>query len=157
MAWGISTDAAGRLRITPAAACKIIAGYYAKNVNLDEVDGYPFLQQLLIHNEAEIIGGPQLEETSQGFDTHYGWSALDGRFLRMSEDGRVVRDKDRTIAELLAALHIAVAEKEAAARAAPPFGDFIDSSLIRMRLEINASFLTNTQPLRGPGRPLMPR
>jgi hypothetical protein len=71
MAWGISTDAAGRLRITPAAACKIIAGYYAKNVNLDEVDGYPFLQQLLIHNEAEIIGGPQVEKTSRGFDTHY--------------------------------------------------------------------------------------
>jgi hypothetical protein len=42
----------------------------------------------------------------------------------VSEDGRVVRDKDRTIAQLLAALHIAVAEEEAAARAAPPFGDF---------------------------------
>jgi hypothetical protein len=112
MAWSISTDAAGRLRVTPAAACKMIARFYAENVNLDEVDGYPFLQQLFIHNEAQIIGSLQVEQTSQGFVDHYGWSAWDGCFIRASKDGSLRREKDRTIAQLLAALHIVVAEED---------------------------------------------
>jgi hypothetical protein len=112
MAWSISTDTAGRLRITPAAACRMIARFYAEHVNLDEVDGYPFLQQLLIHNEAQIIGSLQVEQTPQGFIDHYGWSTWDGCFIRITRGGNLIRDKDRTIAQLLAALHIAVAEED---------------------------------------------
>jgi hypothetical protein len=110
MAWSIPTNAAGRLRITPVAVCNMISKFYAKNVDLDEVDGYPFLQQFLIHNEAQIIGSTQVEETSAGYVDHYGWSAWDGHFIR-EKDGILVRDNDRTIAMLLAALHIAVAEE----------------------------------------------
>jgi hypothetical protein len=76
------------------------------------VDGYPFLQQLLIHNEAQIIGSIQVEETPGGFIDHYGWSAWDGCFIRISKDGSLIRDKDRTIAYLLATLHMAVAEDD---------------------------------------------
>lgn len=112
MAWNISTDAAGRFRITPAAACRMIARFYADNVNVDEVDGFPLLQRLLIHNEAEIVGTVQVEQAAEGFVDHFGWSALDGRFVRASEDGSLIRDKDRTVAQLLAALHIAVAEED---------------------------------------------
>jgi hypothetical protein len=112
MAWSISSDAAGRLRVTPAGVCKMIARFYAEHVNLDQVDGYPFLQQLLIHNEAQIIGSAQIEQTSEGFRDHYGWSAWDGCFIRVSKDGSLFRDKDRTIAYLLAALHMAVAEDD---------------------------------------------
>jgi len=111
MAWSISTDAVGRLRVTPAAVCKMIAKFYAENINLDEVDGYPFLQQFFIHNEAQIIGSLQIEQTAQGFVDHYGWSAWDGRFIR-ANDGNLVRGKDRTIAQLLAALHIVVSEED---------------------------------------------
>ena len=49
----------------------MIARFYAEHVNLDEVDGYPFLQQLLIHNEAQIIGSVQVEETPGGFIERY--------------------------------------------------------------------------------------
>jgi hypothetical protein len=110
MAWSIPTDATGRLRITPAAVCRMISKFYAKNVNLDEIDGYPLLQQFLIHNEAQIVASAQVEETSEGYVDHYGWSAWDGHFIR-EKDGIHVRDNDRTIAMLLAALHIAVAEE----------------------------------------------
>jgi hypothetical protein len=40
MAWSIPTNAAGRLRITPVAVCNMISKFYAKNVDLDEVDGH---------------------------------------------------------------------------------------------------------------------
>jgi len=112
MAWRISSDKAGRPKVTPAAACKIITKFYAEHVDLDQVDGYPFLQQLLIHNEAQIIGSVQVEQTQGGFKDHYGWSAWDGCFIRVSKDGSLFRDKDRTIAYLLAALHMAVAEDD---------------------------------------------
>jgi hypothetical protein len=53
MAWKISTDAAGRPRTTPAAIRHMIAEYYAENVPISDLDGYPLLEQLLIHNEAQ--------------------------------------------------------------------------------------------------------
>jgi len=112
MAWSISTDAAGRPRITPAAVCRMIARFYADNVSLDEIDGYPLLQQFLIHNEAQIIGSVQVDQAAQGFVDHYGWSAWDGCFIRASRDGGLIRDKDRTIAQLLALLHIVIAEED---------------------------------------------
>jgi hypothetical protein len=112
MAWSISSDTAGRLKVTPVAACKMIANFYSSHINLDQVDGYPFLQQLLIHNEAEIVAALQVEQTPGGFTDHYGWSAWDGCFTRVSKHGILVRDKDRTIASLLAALHMTVTGME---------------------------------------------
>jgi hypothetical protein len=38
---------------------------------------------------------------------HLGWHAADGRFHRFDSNGNIYRDKDRTIASLLASLHIA--------------------------------------------------
>lgn len=111
MAWGISTDASGRLKITPKSVCKIIASFYSSHVDLDSVDGYPFLGKLLVHNETEIVSTLQLERSTgspDSFVNHWGWSATDGRFTRVSEDGTLVRDKDRTIASLLASLHMKV-------------------------------------------------
>jgi len=110
MAWRISTDAAGRRRTTPSSVCKAIAKFYADNVQLSEVDGYPFLEQVLIHNEAQIIGSPHLEPKRGRLEYNFGWSCLDGRFARF-EDGRVARRQDRTIAALLASLYQAVDEE----------------------------------------------
>jgi hypothetical protein len=112
MAWSISNDAASRLTITPAGVCKMIAKFYAENVDLDDVDAYPFLRQFLIHNEAEIFGSVQVVKTSRGYADHYGWSAWDGRFIRVAKDGSLERGQDRTIAQLLAVLHMAVAEED---------------------------------------------
>lgn len=112
MAWNISSDTTGRLKVTPPAVCKMIANFYSNHVDLDQVDGYPFLRQLLIHNEAEIVATVQVEQTPDGFIDHFGWSAWDGCFTRVSKDGALVRDKDRTVASLLAALHIKVSGLE---------------------------------------------
>ena len=110
MAWRIYTDKAGRRRITPSSACKAIAKFYAENVQLSEVDGYPFLEKLLIYNEAEIIGGPHARPKGEGIQYDFGWFCVNGRFGRV-EDGRVVHRQDRTIAALLASLYQAVDEE----------------------------------------------
>jgi hypothetical protein len=111
MAWRISRNSAGRPETTPSAVCKAIAKFYAENVQLSEVDGYPFLEQLLIHNEAEIMGSVQATPRGEGFAHHFGWSCWDGRFARF-QDGSVNRGEDRTIATLLASLHLATAEED---------------------------------------------
>jgi len=110
MAWRISADAAGRRRTTPSSVCKAIAKFYAENVQLSEVDGYPFLEKLLIYNETEIIGGPHAKPKGEGVQYDFGWFCVDGRFARF-EDGRVARRQDRTIAALLASLYQAVDEE----------------------------------------------
>jgi hypothetical protein len=111
MAWSIARDAAGRHKTTPSAVCKAIAKFYAENVQLSEVDGYPFLEQLLIHNEAQIIGSVQVTPKGEGLANHFGWSCWDGRFARF-QNGSVIRGQDRTIASLLASLHWAIAEED---------------------------------------------
>jgi hypothetical protein len=126
MAWRISRDAAGRPRTTPSAVCKAIAKFYAENVELSEVDGYPFLEELLIHNEARILVCPETEPKGKGKDYrgplesayawHFGSTCLDGQFVRF-RDGSVIRGGDRTIAALLASLHWAIAEE---GRPGPP-------------------------------------
>jgi hypothetical protein len=111
MAWRISTDAAGRRRATPSSVREAIANFYAENVQLSEVDGYPFLEQLLIHNEAKILVGPESEPKGKGYIWHFGSTCYDGQFVRF-RDGSFIRDGDRTIADLLASLHWAVAEED---------------------------------------------
>lgn len=111
MAWRISRDAAGRPGTTPSAVCKAVAKFYAENVELSEVDGYPFLEELLIHNEARILVSPQTEPKGNGYIWHFGSTCSDGQFIRF-RDGSAIRDGDRTIAALLASLHWAIAEED---------------------------------------------
>lgn len=112
MAWGIATNKVGRPQTTPSAIRETIAKFYADNVKMADVDGYPFLRQLLIHNEAQIIAAFRIEQAGQGYTDHFGWASLDGRFIRISRDGTLSRDRDRTIAALLAALHLTIAEED---------------------------------------------
>ena len=112
MAWKIATDRTGRPRTTPVAIRDTIARYYSDKVPVSDLGGYPVLEQLLIHNEAQIISSFHLEEVGEDYASHLGWSSVDGRFIRFSPEGRLVRDKDRTIAALLAALHWDIAQPE---------------------------------------------
>lgn len=109
MAWRMSKDTAGRSRSSPAVIRDVISTFYADHVSPSEADGYPFLEQLLIHNEAQII---RLFELGQTGGLAFGWSSFDGQFTRVSEDGSLTRENDRTIAALLASLHWAVAEQD---------------------------------------------
>jgi hypothetical protein len=53
-----------------------------------------------------------LERVEESYASHLGWSSRDGRFTRISSSGSLVRDKDRTVAALLAALHWDIAKPE---------------------------------------------
>jgi hypothetical protein len=104
MGWEIKRDKLGRTTTTPARLRKPVADFYKVNVQQSEVDGYPFLQKLLIYNEAEIFAvyGGELGENPK---LSFGWSSSDGCFARVDNDGKLFRDRDRTVASLLASLH----------------------------------------------------
>lgn len=143
MAWSIPTDATGRLRITPAAVCRMISKFYAKNVNLDEIDGYPFLQQFLIHNEARLLPRRKWKRRRRVtliiMDGRHGMAILFAR--------RMVSLSATTTAQLQCCwLHCISQWRKRIS---------IDSSLTRLRLRISASFLTNTRPARGHGQTSM--
>ena len=57
---------------------------------------------MLVHNEYEITELIHLHGS-----THWesGWNIAGGKFVRVAPDGSLYRDKDRTIATLLAAIH----------------------------------------------------
>lgn len=106
MAWSISKRKTGRLDTNPTKIREQIAKRYAEAVSKDELDYFPLLGHLMIYSEAEIslvYGNDQ----STVEPTHLGWHTRDGCFHRFAKDGSVYRDKDRTIASLLASLHIA--------------------------------------------------
>jgi hypothetical protein len=104
MAWQIKKNNAGRPITSPSRLRQLVADFYAGHVEESEADGYPFLQQLLVHNEAEI--GATFGVSQEGDEAVYrfGWYSEDGRFVRVGPHG-LFRDKDRTIASLLANLH----------------------------------------------------
>jgi hypothetical protein len=77
-------------------------------MKLSELRGFPRLNKLLVYNEFEIaaVGGGLRGDTGwyEGYMTEYG------KFLRHGADGVPTRQGDRTVASLLANLHVAVTE-----------------------------------------------
>lgn len=106
MAWSIAKRRSGRLETTPSKVRDHIASAYAQAVSKEELDDFPLLEHLMIYAEAEISLTYGNEESTV-LPMHLGWHTRDGRFHRFNTDGKVYRDKDRTIASLLASLHIA--------------------------------------------------
>ena len=106
-AWQISSDKTGKALLSIPSARSMIARYYADNVSPAETDGYPILRSVLIHNLAEIHSIIRVETPDGGttWRDSFGWRSSSGRFIRVAPDGTLFRDKDRTIASLLAALH----------------------------------------------------
>ncbi|MEQ1903460.1 MAG: DUF6602 domain-containing protein [Pirellulaceae bacterium] len=102
MAWGIKKGKTGSYVATPTALRERIVREYRNHVSSDELNGFPVLDSLLVYNECET-----LRTTWSKSNPEYladGWATMDGRFTRFHE-GTPVRDKDRTIASLLANLH----------------------------------------------------
>jgi hypothetical protein len=112
MAWEVRRDRSGRPMASPTRLRELVTSFYTDHVNQSEVDGYPFLQKLLIHNESEIFSTFGIDMTEEGSRHSFGWSSRDGRFIRVDENGELFRDKDRTVASLLAALHWIVAKED---------------------------------------------
>lgn len=105
MAWQIQRRANGQPTTTPTRVRETVADFYATHVQESEADGYPFLSKVLIHNEAEIGSVFGLDKVDGKFLHRFGWHSADGRFARVGPDGKLFRDKDRTVASLLASLH----------------------------------------------------
>jgi hypothetical protein len=115
MAWNAQRRQNGSPAITPARIAAEIADFYRRSVSVIEADGYPFLTQLHIHNECEIsaIHGVELDESgSDEMVAQFGWLVQDGRFVRIDSHGLPYRDRDRTVASLLASLHTKVVPME---------------------------------------------
>lgn len=106
MAWSIGRTPKGKSVTNPTRIRQVISEIYAKEVEKEQLDDFPLLGKLLIYGEAEIslIYG---NEESSVVPMHLGWHSTDGRFRRFRQNGELYRDKDRTIASLLASLHIA--------------------------------------------------
>jgi hypothetical protein len=117
VAWDRQRRKGGRAIVTPKRLAAEVASFYQKNVSIESADGYPFLDQLLIYNECEIsavhgfVGADTIEDAAKLTaepEFTFGWQTLDGRFTRIDGSGELYRDRDRTIASLLASLHINV-------------------------------------------------
>jgi hypothetical protein len=104
MAWDFQRRKDGGAVASPTRIADAIVDFYSQNVAIESADGYPFLTQLLIYNECEISAVHGIEDIEAGI-FHFGWHIRDGRFVRINESGEPYRDRDRTIASLLASLH----------------------------------------------------
>jgi hypothetical protein len=105
MCWSTAKRSDGRSTTDPVRIRGEISKLYRANVDQSELDGFPLLDNLYIYGEAEIscvLGS----DKSPMDGMHFGWFSSDGRFKRFDAAGNVYRDKDRTIAALLACLHV---------------------------------------------------
>jgi hypothetical protein len=109
MAWTIQTRSDGRPVTTPVRIRERIARFYQKYVPTDELQGFPVLSNLLVHNECEICHTTWSDEDNGQLRLRDGWVSCDGRFTRFDAKGIPYRDKDRTIATLLGAVQCATA------------------------------------------------
>jgi hypothetical protein len=105
MAWRISPNANGRSVTNAARVRSRIAAHYSANVPVDELAGFPILNHFFIYNEADIHESGWYVTGSPG---ESGWVSGDGRFIRFRADGAPYRDRDRTIASLLATVHLSL-------------------------------------------------
>ncbi|WP_295763018.1 DUF6602 domain-containing protein [Undibacterium sp.] len=101
MCWSVAKRKDGRPKTNPAKIRREISSIYRNELVESELDGFPLLSNLYIYGEAEISGVFGIED-----GCHYGWMSTDGCFKRFDSSGSVYRDKDRTIAALLAQLHL---------------------------------------------------
>ncbi|MGI0493529.1 DUF6602 domain-containing protein [Alkalinema pantanalense CENA528] len=104
MCWSIAKRKNGKPVTNSAKIRKLISELYYAGVSLNEFSGFPILENLYIYGESEISSTLGIEANSDGF--FFGWQSLDGCFIRFDEKGVAYRDKDRTVAALLARLHI---------------------------------------------------
>ncbi|MDH4162759.1 MAG: hypothetical protein OEW15_08715 [Nitrospirota bacterium] len=105
MAWKIQSKQGGKLTTNPSRIRERISNFYKSRLNPTDGDAFPVLNKMLIYNECEIGDVYGSEKHGNKFISTYGWYSTDGRFTRIGQDGAPYRDKDRTIASLLAALH----------------------------------------------------
>jgi len=104
MAWAIQRRKSGAFVTTPKALRERIVREYRKNVQFDELNGFPVLDALFVYNECEIRHTLCSESSPEYWAD--GWLSMDGRFTRFNS-GKPFRDTDRTVAMLLANLHYA--------------------------------------------------
>ncbi len=112
MAWPSRRKSGGHSVPSVVRLREEISSFYASKVSADETDGYPFLHKLLLHNEWEIGVTGGILPKGDTFESLFGWYSCDGRFVRTDSKGLLRRDRDRTVASLLAALHYTVADED---------------------------------------------
>ena len=105
MGWSMAKRSDGRPSTNPEKLWKTISDRYRLRAIETDLDAFPLLSNLYIYNEVEI-GSTFGFEDQPAEGMRFGWCSMDGRFKRFNASGKVYRDKDRTIAALLARLHV---------------------------------------------------
>ena len=108
MAWRIQARRGRGAVVTPTRVREEVASHYRRHVAKEELPGFPVLDHLFVYNECDISRTSWLDEVDGVNRFRDGWVSGDGRFVRFRSDGTPCRDKDRTVATLLASIHYAV-------------------------------------------------
>lgn len=103
MGWQLAIDRRGRLRADAARIRERIAHRY-RSLNKSELDRFPVLGTAYIYGDAEISSSFWVDERG----TRFGFSTSGGRFVRFNDDGEAVLAGDRTVASLLAHIHLSL-------------------------------------------------
>jgi hypothetical protein len=106
--WGTGNSSSKQKSANITLVRKTISSEYAKYVGKEELDNFPLLDSLMIYNEAEIRNTFTFAADKT---LKLGWFSTDGRFRRFNKQNEIYRDKDRTIASLLANLHLYTARE----------------------------------------------
>lgn len=111
MAWSFQKRRDGRPVTKPPRVRDRIADYYKEHVQHGELRGFPILSHLFVYDECDIVRTIRSDEIDGTYKFQDGWCSTDGRFIRFAS-GKPKRDKDRTIAALLATLHYATSQED---------------------------------------------
>jgi hypothetical protein len=102
MAWKIKKSK-GHVVMTPASIRQSIADFYNERMSCVSETKFPALTSLSVYNECCISRATWSSDASTG-KAGDGWVTFDGRFIRFNPKNEPYRDKDKTIATLLASL-----------------------------------------------------
>jgi len=105
MAWDVGTDQKGRALMNGTRLRRQIRNFYKKHLKSSELTGMPILEQAFVYNECEVIKMGWFDPDDENSRIKDGWDTRSGQFVRLDDGGKAIRDGDRTIATLLAAIH----------------------------------------------------
>lgn len=108
MCWGIPNNKNNKPITNGTLIRKQIVNFYSKNMDLDNLMGFPRLSALYIYNECKIS---ECFWHDKNNNMKLGYSTVSGQFIRHNNLGNPFRKGDSTISSLLAGLHYDIDEK----------------------------------------------
>ena len=102
MGFQVGVDKRGRKRMNGKRLRKKIVAHYLDSVSKSELSGFPILGSAFIYNDCEVTS--LYWQENDVFD--FGYATFRGKFVRYTDDGEPELIGDKTIASLLAQIHV---------------------------------------------------